>query len=131
MLLGKALELDALAVHQLGGRPGPGVHALVRWLTFRVINRSVVLERAVIDLRLDEPPQVLGRIPGVPQHHREGQVVVEGMGQPLAPLIKLALAVGVLKAVIDQPAPIKLRIDLHAAHPPIPLRMALALPLSW
>lgn len=117
----ETLDLDGLAVRQLGRTPDQRVHPLIRPVAAGIIHLAVVFERTVIDLLqgFDEQHQLLGGIPGVHQHGAKRQpLVMAHVRQHVMDVIELGFAVpiGIIEAVIDEPELIGRRIDVDAGH---------------
>ena len=70
VVCGKAFALDPFAVSQCVCTPLERVHALGSALAASILDLSVVLERAVVNVvqGLNEQPQVFGSVPRVYQH---------------------------------------------------------------
>jgi len=74
VILGKAVDLDHLAVCQVVWRPLQRVGTAILALALHVIKLGLVLERAVVNLaqRLQLQHQLLADIPAIDQHSVEG-----------------------------------------------------------
>ena len=98
MVLGKPLDLDLLALRQVGLIPRQRIHPPVRLLAAGIIHLAVIFERTVVVFlqRLNEPHHGFGRIPRVHQYGLEGQcLLIDDVAQHLTYMIEFAMAITV------------------------------------
>ncbi len=117
VVFGKAFDLNPLAVLKLRFRPRERIHAPVRLRALRIVHLPVVLERAVVDFvqRFDVKHQVFRGVPGVHQHGLKRQLLlIDHVLQHLPNMVKfsLAVAIGVIDTVVNEPELVGLRVDV-------------------
>lgn len=117
----KRLQMNGYAVLLLGAGPGESLDAPVGIGPIGVVNQSVFLDWAVVNLAelLDLAHHRAGCIPAVHQHRLERKLfLVTEIAEHLLKVIDLAFAINVrvVDPVVDDPKLVGVRIDVNAAH---------------
>jgi hypothetical protein len=125
MVTRKAFDLDPFAHHPLLGAPIKDVHPLVGPHAARIIDLAIILERAVVHFpeRLNIQHQIFGGIPSVHQDSMERKLFVEHeVVEHVSYMVEfgLAITVGIIDAIVDEPELVGLRIDVDTGHDPNP-----------
>jgi hypothetical protein len=115
----KTLDLDELAMCPFVIGPRQLIDAAIGCFAAGIVDLTVVLERAVVNLaeEVDEQHQILGRVPGIHEDRMKRQLLVlHDLREHVLHVVELALAVpvGIANAVIDHPVLARLGIDVHA-----------------
>lgn len=120
---GKVAQMHQPSGTQFVLRPQQTIHAMIVFIFAVQADQAVILDRAVIDLPqpLNEQHFIFRRIPAVHQHYAKRQpFVIDGVGQHLTHMVKLALVVGFRSkdTVVNDPEPVGLRVNIHAGRHP-------------
>ena len=126
MALWEVSQVHLLACKLLPGAPGERVHPVVVAPLAGLVDQPVALEGAVVEFleRLNVEHQPLRGVPAVHQHGLKGELLV--MHQVVEHLLDvmelgLAVALGVVDAVVDDPELLGFGVDVDAVnHPDAP-----------
>src|SRR4030066_2568750 len=134
VLFGKALDLHDFAALLFFFGPFQRIHSAIGQSAARIIYLTIVFEWAVIYLLqrfFNKEHHILRRIPAIHQHSIEcNPLLVHTIGQHLMQMIqlRLAISIGIVDPIINNPKLVRRWVDIHTSHYTDPFDHATCIP---